>query len=131
MERQRRRDTRPEAALRRELHRRGLRYRLQRQLLPGTRRTSDVVFPGPRVVVEVRGCFWHGCPDHGTVPKANRQWWSDKIQANRRRDADTDARLREAGWIVVAVWEHEDVVQAADRIEAVVVRRKARRSLGR
>jgi DNA mismatch endonuclease (patch repair protein) len=120
MERQQRSGTRPELALRRELHRRGLRYRLQQRLLPGTRRVSDIVFPRPRVVVDVRGCFWHGCPQHSSVPQANREWWADKIEANRARDLDTDSRLREAGWTVVVVWEHEDVVQAADRVEAAV-----------
>lgn len=130
MERQPRTDTQPEIALRRELHGRGLRYRLQQRLLPETRRTADIVFPRPRVVVEVRGCFWHGCPEHSTVPKANREWWADKIETNRRRDADTDSRLREAGWTVVVVWEHEDVVEAAERIETMVVNRKDRDAPG-
>ena len=122
MERQASRDTGPELALRRELHRRGLRYRLHQRLLSGTRRTADIVFPGPRVVVDVRGCFWHGCPDHRSDPRANRAWWADKIATNRARDADTDARLRAAGWTVIVVWEHEDVVDAADRVEAAVKR---------
>ena len=120
MERQASRDTGPELALRRGLHQRGLRYRLHQRLLPGTRRTADIVFPGPRVVVDVRGCFWHGCPDHGKIPQANRDWWTNKIETNRARDADTDARLRQAGWKVVVVWEHENVVHATDRIEAAV-----------
>lgn len=124
MERQRRSDTGPELALRRELHRRGLRYRLQQRLLPKTRRTADIVFPGPRVVVEVRGCFWHGCPEHATSPKANREWWAEKVAANRRRDHDTAARLRDAGWKLLVVWEHDDVGAAADRVERTVRARR-------
>jgi len=122
MTRQPSRDTKPELALRRELHRRGLRYRVQQRLLPDARRTVDIVFSGPRVAVDVRGCFWHGCPEHWTRPKANRAWWEDKIAANRARDADTDDRLREAGWTVLVVWEHEDAAAAADRVEALVRR---------
>ncbi len=120
MQNQRRSDTRPELDLRRELHRRGLRFRLQRQLLPDVRRTSDIVFGSARLVVEVRGCFWHGCPEHATSPKANDTWWREKIARNRARDLDTEARLRKAGWTVVVVWEHEDPVAAADRIERAV-----------
>ena len=120
MQNQRRRDTRPEIALRRELHRRGLRFRLQRQLLPDVRRTSDIVFGPARVVVEVRGCFWHGCPEHATNPRANANWWREKIARNRARDMDTETRLRKAGWTVVVVWEHEDPEAAADCIERAV-----------
>ena len=86
-----RRDTKPELALRSALHGMGLRFSVDRPV-HGTRRRSDVVFPTERVAVYVDGCFWHGCPKHGTVPKQNRQWWMDKLAANRQRDADTDAR---------------------------------------
>lgn len=122
MRAQRRRDTAPEVALRRELHRRGLRFRVQRQVLPDVRRTADIVFGPARVVVEVRGCFWHGCPTHATAPLANAAWWRNKIDRNRARDADTDMRLREAGWQVVVVWEHEDPPTAADRVQEAVRR---------
>jgi len=81
------------------------------------------VFPGPRVAVFVDGCFWHGCPEHASWPKANAQWWRVKIEANRRRDRDTDERLTRAGWEVVRVWEHEDPGQAAGRIAVVVAAR--------
>lgn len=122
MQRQPRRDTRPELELRRELHRRGLRYRVDRRVLNGSRRRHDVVFAGPRVVVEVRGCYWHACPDHSTAPKANAAWWFDKLAANVRRDADTEAALAAGNWTVVVVWEHEDPVSAADRVERAVRR---------
>ena len=116
MQDQRTRDTAPELSLRKELWRRGLRYRLQVALI-SERRKHDIVFVAPRVVVDVRGCFWHGCPEHLVVPTANRQWWLAKIEANRRRDADTVQRLIAAGWEPIIVWEHEDVVHAADRVE--------------
>ena len=128
MQNQRRRDTRPELALRRELHRRGLRFRLQRQLLADVKRTSDIVFGPARVVVEVRGCFWHGCPQHGSSPRSNAEWWLDKITRNRERDLDTEARLRGAGWEVVVVWEHERPDAAAARVEEVVLERRRARS---
>jgi DNA mismatch endonuclease (patch repair protein) len=80
------------------------------------RRRADIVFAKKRVVVFVDGCFWHGCPEHGTWPKENRQWWREKIEANVARDRDTDTRLRASGWTVVRVWEHEDPLQAAGAI---------------
>lgn len=78
-----------------------------------------MVFSRARVAVYVDGCYWHSCPDHATVPKANRDWWVAKLEVNVKRDRDTDARLRWAGWEVVRVWEHETIVDAADRIESV------------
>lgn len=121
MQLQRERDTAPEMALRRELHRRGLRYRLDQPIVVGTRRRIDIVFASPRVAVCVDGCFWHGCRWHGKREHAINGWyWPDKISANRQRDEDTNRRLRAAGWTVLRFWEHTDPVIAADRIEAVV-----------
>jgi len=120
MQTQRQRNTNPELALRRELHRRGMRFRLQRQLLPDMRWISDIVFGPARVVIEVRGCFWHGCPEHATTTQTNAAWWLNKITRNRDRDLDTERRLREAGWDVLVVWEHEDPMVAADRVELAV-----------
>ncbi len=125
MQRQARADTAPELALRRELHRRGLRYRLHVPVVD-KRRRHDIVFTRAKVVVEVRGCFWHGCPQHATSPKANAAWWRDKLVANRVRDEDTARRLKEAGWKLVVVWEHDDPFQAADRVQRAVVARDSR-----
>jgi DNA mismatch endonuclease, patch repair protein len=121
MRSQRQRDTKGELELRSLLHRRGLRFRVH-ALLPGLRRRSDIVFTRARVVVFVDGCFWHGCPEHGTWPKENADWWREKIEVNQRRDRDTDARLTAAGWTVIRVWEHEDPTQAADQIVEIVRR---------
>jgi DNA mismatch endonuclease (patch repair protein) len=124
MQRQVRRDTKPELALRRELWRRGFRYRVDESPIRGLRRRADMVFSRAEVAVYVDGCYWHSCPDHATVPKANRGWWVAKLAANVRRDRDTDERLRAAGWEVVRIWEHEPIIGAADRVEAVVQRRR-------
>lgn len=115
---QRRRDTAPEMALRRELHRRGYRYFVDRAPLRGERRRADLVFPRRKIAVYVDGCFWHSCPQHATRPKNNADWWADKLAGNVRRDRDTDERLAAAGWTVIRVWEHEDAVVAAQRVEA-------------
>lgn len=125
MERQARRDTKPELALRRELWRRGLRYRVDLAPIHAMRRRADLVFTRAMVAVYVDGCYWHRCPKHATVPKANREWWIAKLEANVQRDRDTDARLSDADWLVVRVWEHEPVVEAADRIECAVRDRHA------
>lgn len=121
---QRERDTRIEINLRKELHRRGLRYRLHRRLLKGLRREVDITFVSARVAVFVDGCFWHCCPDHGSTPTNNREWWEQKLAANRKRDSDTDERLAAEGWAVVRVWEHEEVQGAADRVQSLVTSRE-------
>ena len=127
MSRTAQRDNARERTLRSELHRRGLRFGLHRKLIKGSRRFVDIAFPGTRVAVFVDGCFWHGCPEHGTWPKTNAAWWRSKIESNIERDRDTDRRLHAAGWTVIRVWEHEAVVAAADRIEAVVRQPKNQR----
>jgi DNA mismatch endonuclease, patch repair protein len=116
------RDTGPELALRRELHRLGLRYRLHRLVVPGARRRPDIVFGPNRLAVFIDGCFWHGCPQHGTMAAANRQFWQDKIEINKRRDSDTNARLKAAGWRVIRIWEHEEPQIAARRVEKLLRR---------
>lgn len=113
-------DNPKEKALRSALHRLGLRFRIHRRILPRRRRSIDIVFPGPRVAVFFDGCFWHGCPMHGTWPKKNAEWWRDKIETNKRRDRDTDEQLTKLGWMVLRVWEHEAIEEASHRIDQVV-----------
>lgn len=124
MSRARREDTAPEVALRSALHRMGLRFRLHRPLPFDRRRKADIVFGPSRVAVFVDGCFWHSCPQHATIPQANREFWLEKLARNRARDADTDARLAAAGWLVLRVWEHENAGDAARRIAEVVNSRR-------
>ena len=114
------RDTAPEIAVRSELHRRGLRFRVHCQPEPRMRTKADVVFRSKRVCVYIDGCFWHGCPEHGTVPVSNREFWETKIKRNRERDQEVSRQLRECGWTVVRIWEHEDPISAAERIELLV-----------
>jgi DNA mismatch endonuclease (patch repair protein) len=78
------------------------------------------VFTRARVAVFIDGCFWHGCPEHGTWPKKNAGWWRSKIETNQARDRDTNSRLEGAGWLVIRVWEHEDPVEAANKISHAV-----------
>jgi DNA mismatch endonuclease (patch repair protein) len=116
-----RRDTGPELALRRALHRRGLRYRVHRRPLPDLARQADIVFTRAKVAVFVDGCFWHGCPEHGRRQHHTNGWyWPNKIAANKDRDRDTDKRLRAAGWVAVRVWEHELPDAAADRVAGAI-----------
>ena len=114
------RDTRPELAVRSAVHRLGLRYRVSVSPLRDVRRSADLVFVSARVAVFVDGCYWHGCPEHYVPSRSNREYWAEKISRNRARDADTDRRLREAGWLPVRVWAHEDPEEVADMIAATV-----------
>jgi DNA mismatch endonuclease (patch repair protein) len=124
MQANRSRDTKPELVLRRALHSMGLRYRVCARPIPDVRQTADVVFRSARVAVEIRGCFWHGCPDHYRAPSSNASYWSEKVKRNQRRDEETAQRLRDAGWILEVVWEHEDPTQASRRIAALVRERR-------
>ena len=89
-----------------------------------TRRTADVAFLGLRIAVFVDGCFWHGCPKHGTWPKANAVWWRAKIESNIARDRDTATKLRKAGWRVLRIWSHTNPYSAALRVRQAVERRR-------
>jgi DNA mismatch endonuclease, patch repair protein len=122
--RQRRRDTQPEVALRRELHRRGLRFVLHVPVPGFPRRTVDIAFPRRRVAVFVDGCFWHRCPEHATHPAANATWWRSKLDTNHQRDIETNRALESHDWLVVRIWEHEATVDAADKVEAFVRARR-------
>lgn len=67
----------------------------------------DFVFPGSHVAVFVDGCFWHGCPKHSKIPENNRDFWAEKLSANKSRDRRVNRMLRKAGWQVVRIWEHD------------------------
>ena len=126
MQRTRRRDTPAEVALRKVIYGRGLRYRVDCQPVARVRTRADIVFKKARVAVFVDGCFWHSCPIHGTLPKRNRRWWAEKLEANRRRDKCTTVVLEQEGWIVLRFWEHGDPVSAAEAVIEVVRKRAAR-----
>ncbi|MFD0272680.1 very short patch repair endonuclease [Kitasatospora sp. NPDC059646] len=110
-------DTGPELALRSLLYNRGLRYRVNARPLAEIRRSADLVFPRDKVAVFVDGCFWHGCPEHYRPATRNADFWREKIEGNRARDAETTEKLSAAGWTVIRVWEHEDPAAAAERVD--------------
>jgi len=110
------RDTPAELAIRRILHGGGLRYRVDYPPDPRLRRKADIVFTRSKVAVFVDGCFWHDCSMHGASPKANADWWREKLATNVQRDRNTDERLRAAGWTVIRVWEHERPLSAVELI---------------
>jgi DNA mismatch endonuclease, patch repair protein len=118
----RRRDTSPELALRRELHARGLRYRIDVPIrVEGLRPIRpDVVFRRHSLLIFVDGCFWHGCEQHRAAPRANATYWDAKVAVNRDRDKRQTAALAAAGWTVLRFWEHDDPVAAADTIVDVI-----------
>ena len=120
MQANRSRDTKPELRLRRVLHARGLRYRVNHRPLSGVRMSADIVFTRAKVAVFVDGCFWHGCPEHYQRPAINQDYWRPKLEQNIARDAIADAALLTEGWTVIRVWEHEDPEVVADRIETEV-----------
>ncbi|HEY0600938.1 very short patch repair endonuclease [Brevundimonas sp.] len=98
------RDTTPELAVRRALHRAGLRFVLHDRRLPGR---PDIVLPRWKTAIFVHGCFWHrhpGCP-YATMPKTRSQFWSEKFERNVARDAANRSELEALGWRVVEVWE--------------------------
>ncbi|MGJ7441039.1 very short patch repair endonuclease [Aquipuribacter sp. MA13-6] len=116
----RRRDNSREVALRRALHRTGLRFRVSYPVPGLNRRSIDVAFTRFKVAVFLDGCFWHGCPEHGTSPQSNSTWWATKLGANVARDLDTNAHLAAAGWQVVRIWEHTDLDDATAAVQAAL-----------
>jgi DNA mismatch endonuclease (patch repair protein) len=111
-------DSRPEVALRSALHRRGHRFRKNALVQVGELRVRpDVIFPRPQVAVFLDGCFWHSCPDHGTSPRTNIPYWAEKLARNRQRDELTTSALKEAGWVVIRIWEHTPISEAVRAIE--------------
>lgn len=111
-----RRDTAPELAVRRLLHAAGYRYRVAFPVPGQRRRTIDIAFPGERLAIFIDGCFWHGCPAHGTSPRSNGEWWQQKLSANRARDRSTEALLAAIGWSFLRFWEHEEPAVVADSV---------------
>lgn len=120
MSKQRRRDTKPELAVRKLLHAWGFRFRVNYPVPGMPRRTVDIAFTRARVAVFVDGCFWHACPDHATAPAANAGWWSEKLAKNQARDVATNDHLKGLSWQVVRIWEHEDPNTAAEKVASTV-----------
>jgi len=117
------RDTRPELALRKILWAEGLRYRVAARPVQDVKRKVDIAFGPSRVAVEIHGCFWHGCPTHYRAPTRNHGYWHAKIERNIARDQAAALALAEAGWLLVVVWEHDDLGNAAREIVQLVTER--------
>jgi DNA mismatch endonuclease (patch repair protein) len=103
-----------------------LRYRVGYVVLKRPRRVADIAFPGLKITVFVDGCYWHGCPEHVTWPKHNAEFWRQKIETNRLRDADSNSRLLNAGWTVLRFWEHQSPIEAAETVAQTVAMVKRR-----
>ncbi|WP_052032520.1 very short patch repair endonuclease [Streptomyces viridochromogenes] len=116
MSRQSSRDTAPEVAVRRLLHAAGLRYRVNVPVPGMSRRTIDIAFTKAKIAIFLDGCFWHGCPEHATQPKANAAWWRAKLDKNMARDRETTQHLEAQGWTVLRFWEHEAAKIVADAV---------------
>jgi DNA mismatch endonuclease (patch repair protein) len=125
MQGNRRRDTKPEVAVRRLVHAAGLRYRVDFRPLKSLNRRADIVFTRLKIAVFIDGCFWHGCPEHHTVARSNAEYWAAKVARNRERDRHTDDVLESGGWTVIRAWEHEPTDAVAQRVMNAV---RARRS---
>ena len=116
MRRVKQKDTTAELALRSALHSLGFRYRLHRRV-EGT--VVDVVFVTAKVAVFADGCFWHGCPQHATIPKSNQSYWLPKLAENKERDLRQSEKLRSAGWYVIRLWEHDCLPTTRETIERI------------
>lgn len=97
-------DTKPELIVRRFLHTNGIRFRLHDKRYPGK---PDIILPKCKTAIFVHGCFWHGHDNchYFVIPKTRTQWWLDKINRNKDKDADNEARLLNLGWRIVIIWE--------------------------
>ena len=115
----RRVDTKPEVELRKLLHRNGLRFRKDYLIrLPHGRRVyADIAFTKKKIVVFIDGCFWHSCPEHGTTPKSNQDYWIPKLRQNVERDHFANTNLMALGWQVIRLWEHTPL----DKAKAIVL----------
>lgn len=130
MSRIRGRDTGPELAVRRHLHKAGIRkYRINYKLLG----KPDIVFPSSRLAVFIDGCFWHKCPLDFREPATRKSFWMGKIESNVNRDIAVNRELSRKGWQVKRFWEHEvgqDPAKVAASI-SLALERTPSASLGR
>lgn len=99
-------DTKPEIMVRKFLFANGIRYRLHEKRLPGK---PDIVFPKFKKVIFIHGCFWHGHENckYFVVPKTRTEWWINKINCNKKADAESAYALKKMGWEVIVIWECE------------------------
>lgn len=122
------RDTRLEMVVRRDLHARGVRYRLHVKDLPGK---PDIVFRGRRIAIFVHGCFWHQHPDPGCklarMPKSRLEFWKPKLEGNRARDLDVRTKLEAKDWEVIEIWECQLNRETLDALAETVLAKPNKR----
>lgn len=94
-----------------------IKYKGNVKSLPGS---PDLVIPAFNLAIFVNGCFWHGCPRCYTAPKHNRKWWNQKISNNRRRDRRVIRKLRNQGYSVLNLWEHDSDKRMKIRISGAI-----------
>lgn len=112
-----RRDTKPEKAVRSILHRAGHRFRKDlRVQLTNRACRPDIVFPRFKLAVFIDGCYWHACPEHGRIPDNNTEYWEAKFRRNQARDRADTLALELEGWRVLRIWEHIPPEEAAELI---------------
>jgi DNA mismatch endonuclease, patch repair protein len=104
-------------------------YRLD--LPTGVRVRPDIVFTKARIAIFYDSCFWHACPSHGRQPSVNEWYWTPKLERTAARDRRATEALKDAGWEVIRIWEHDDLAAAADRIERFVPRPRKTSALAR
>lgn len=98
------RDTSLERMVRRALWRKGVRFRVNVNDLPGK---PDIAIKRLKLAIFIDSCFWHGCPEHGRIPKSNVDFWKKKINKNMERDKEVADQYRKMGWRMVRIWEHD------------------------
>lgn len=113
-----------EAIVRRAIPRR--KFMIHERGLPGN---PDIYIPALGVIIFADGCFWHSCPVHGRAPKSRLEYWVPKLAANAARDRRTTRQLREQGFSVWRIWEHDLKGTRVERTFAIVDRRLAKRAL--
>jgi DNA mismatch endonuclease, patch repair protein len=109
-------DTAPELKLQVLLLELNIEFETNAFPIAGFKRKADILLRDKKIAIFIDGCFWHGCPIHGTWPKQNAEFWKEKILKNKDRDKDTNIKLAEFGWKVIRVWEHEEMKDVAQRI---------------
>ena len=110
-------ETRIEILIRKELWKKGYRYRKNASGYFGK---PDVLLKKFKTVIFIDSCFWHGCKKHGTIPKVRNKFWKEKIERNKERDREVNKHYKKIGWKVIRVWEHEIKKNPEKAIQKVI-----------
>lgn len=97
-------NTGPEIIFRKALFSKGIRYRTN---FRGVKGSPDIGLLKNKIAIFIDGCFWHKCPRCFRPPESNKEYWLKKVNKNKARDKKVNAELRNNGWKVIRIWEHE------------------------